>query len=315
MKKLSVVAFGGNALLRSDEKGSLDEQVKNVYNTCINLLELIKKGHNIVISHGNGPQIGNVMIQHQAGEKMFGIISQPMHSCVSETQGSIAYLIEQQLRNILIQNGIKRNIVSIITQVVVDKNDSAFSKPSKPVGPYYPKEEADAIAEKQGYIFAEDPRKRGWRRIVASPKPLKINNCDIIEKLAKEGNIVIAVGGGGIPIIENENGLYEGIDAVIDKDLASATIANNIGADEFMILTDVPKVYINFNKPNQIALDTISIDEANKYMHEGQFAEGSMAPKVKACIMFVENGGKEAIITEASQLDDDSFGTKIVASR
>ncbi len=315
MKKLSVVAFGGNALLRSDEKGSLDEQVKNVYNTCINLLELIKKGHNIVISHGNGPQIGNVMIQHQAGEKMFGIISQPMHSCVSETQGSIAYLIEQQLRNILIQNGIKRNIVSIITQVVVDKNDSAFSKPSKPVGPYYTKEEADAIAEKQGYIFAEDPRKRGWRRIVASPKPLKINNCDIIEKLAKEGNIVIAVGGGGIPIIENENGLYEGIDAVIDKDLASATIANNIGADEFMILTDVPKVYINFNKPNQIALDTISIDEANKYMNEGQFAEGSMAPKVKACIMFVENGGKEAIITEASQLDDDSFGTKIVASR
>lgn len=312
MKKLAVIAFGGNALLRGDQEGTFDQQIKNVTETCENLVELIKKGFDIVIGHGNGPQVGNVLLQHEAGAKVYGIPPQPMHFCVSETQGSIAYLIEQQLSNVLKRNGINRNVVSIVTQVIVDKNDSAFMNPTKPVGPFYSKEEADKMQMEQGWVFQKDPRDRGWRRVVASPKPVEINNWQIVEKLAKEGNIVITVGGGGIPVIINDKGELEGVDAVIDKDLASATMAARIKADEFIILTDVPKVFINFNKPNQKSLDVLKVEEANQYMNEGHFAAGSMAPKVKACMMFVENGGEEAIITEATQLKDSQCGTRIV---
>lgn len=311
MKKLSVVAFGGNALLRGDEEGTYEEQIKNVIDTCENIVHLIKAGNNMVIGHGNGPQVGNVMLQHEAGAKVFGIVPQPMHLCVSETQGSIAYLIEQQLRNVLLKHGIERNIISIITQVVVDKNDDAFKNLTKPVGPFYTLEESEKLEREKNWVFQKDPRDRGWRRVVASPKPLEINNWQIIEKLANEGNIVITVGGGGIPVVKNTDGSFEGVDAVIDKDLASATLAKLIKADEFLILTDVPKVYINYHKANQKALGSISISEAKKYMDQGHFAAGSMAPKVKACMMFVENGGIEAVITEASQLKNENCGTRI----
>lgn len=312
MKKLAVIAFGGNALLRGDQEGTFEQQIQNVTDTCENLVELIKKGFDLVIGHGNGPQVGNVMLQHEAGAKVFGIPPQPMHFCVSETQGSIAYLIEQQMKNVLRRHGIDRNVVSVVTQVIVDKNDPAFMNPTKPVGPFYQKEEADKLQMEQGWVFQKDPRDRGWRRVVASPKPVEINNWQIVEKLAREGNIVITVGGGGIPVIVEDNGDFVGIDAVIDKDLASATIAARIKADEFLILTDVPKVYINFNKPDQKALDTVSISEAQGLMDEGHFAAGSMAPKVKACMMFVENGGEEAVITEATQLKIANCGTRIV---
>lgn len=311
MKKLSVVAFGGNALLRGDEEGTYEEQLKNVIDTCENIVHLIKAGNNLVIGHGNGPQVGNVMLQHEAGAKVFGIVPQPMHLCVSETQGSIAYLIEQQLRNVLLKHGIERNIISIITQVVVDKNDDAFKNLTKPVGPFYTVEESKELEIDKNWVFQKDPRDRGWRRVVASPKPMEINNWQIIEKLANEGNIVITVGGGGIPVVKNTDGSFEGVDAVIDKDLASATLAKLIKADEFLILTDVPKVYINYHKANQKALGSISISEAKKYMDQGHFAAGSMAPKVKACMMFVENGGIEAVITEASQLKNENCGTRI----
>ncbi|NCA80167.1 MAG: carbamate kinase [Sphingobacteriia bacterium] len=312
MKKLAVIAFGGNALLRGDQEGTFEQQIQNVTDTCENLVELIKKGFDLVIGHGNGPQVGNVMLQHEAGAKVFGIPPQPMHFCVSETQGSIAYLIEQQMKNVLRRHGIDRNVVSVVTQVIVDKNDPAFMNPTKPVGPFYQKEEADKLQMEQGWVFQKDPRDRGWRRVVASPKPVEINNWKIVEKLAREGNIVITVGGGGIPVIIEDNGDFVGIDAVIDKDLASATIAARIKADEFLILTDVPKVYINFNKPDQKALDTVSINEAQSLMNEGHFAAGSMAPKVKACMMFVENGGEEAVITEATQLKIANCGTRII---
>ncbi len=312
MKKLAVIAFGGNALLRGDQIGTFDEQLSNVKNTCENLLELIKKDYDIVIGHGNGPQVGNVLLQHEAGSRVYGIPAQPMHFCVSETQGSIAYLIEQQLRNLLERNGIKRNVVSIITQVIVDKDDTAFQNPTKPVGPFYTKEEADKMEADFGYVFQKDPRDRGWRRVVASPKPIDIDNWKIVERLAREGNIVITVGGGGIPVIVDSKNEYHGVDAVIDKDLASATLAIKINADEFFILTDVPKVFINFNTPQQKALDIVPVAEAHKYMEEGHFAAGSMAPKVKACMLFVENGGVDAIITEATQLKDSNCGTRIV---
>ena len=312
MKKLAVVAFGGNALLRGDQKGTFDEQLRNVTDTCDNLLELIKKGYDIVIGHGNGPQVGNVLLQHEAGSRIYGIPAQPMHFCVSETQGSIAYLIEQQLRNLLKKNGIDRKVISIITPVVVEKADSAFQNPTKPVGPFYSKDEADKMESEFGYAFQKDPRDRGWRRVVASPKPIEVVNWDIVERLAREGSIVITVGGGGIPVIVDDKGNYSGVDAVIDKDLASATLAVKIKADEFFILTDVPNVYINFNKPDQKKLEVVTLAEAHNYMNEGHFAAGSMAPKVKACMMFVENGGVDAVITEATQLKNEDCGTRIV---
>lgn len=313
MNKLAVVAFGGNALLRGDQKGTYEEQVQNVKDTCENLVALVEQGFDIVIGHGNGPQVGNVLLQHDGGEEKYGIIAQPMHFCVSETQGSIAYLIEQQLHNVLLKHNIKKNILSLVTQVEVDRNDPAFQNPTKPVGPYYKKEEADRLEGINGWVFKEDPRGRGYRRVVASPKPLAVNNWEIVEKLAREGNIVITVGGGGIPVYRNEQNELVGIDAVIDKDLASATLACKIKADEFVILTDVPNVYINFRKPDEKKLETVTLAEAGRYMEEGHFTEGSMAPKVRACMMFVKNGGHEAIITEATQLKNPACGTKIIA--
>lgn len=312
MKRLAVVAFGGNALLKGNQVGTIDEQEQNVYDTCTHLVELIKKGYDLVITHGNGPQVGNVLLQHEAGHKLFGVPKQPIDFCVAETQGSIGYMVEQQLRNVLVENGIKKNIVSIITQVVVDKNDTAFQNPTKPVGPFYEESEADKLAEENGWVFHEDPRKRGWRRVVASPKPLTINNWEVVEKIAREGTVVVAVGGGGIPAYVREaDGFMVGIDAVIDKDLASSQLAVNIKADEFYILTDVPNVYINFRKPDEKQLDSVTVEEAEKYITEGHFAEGSMAPKVRAAAHFVKNGGEDTIITEVSQLHAENCGTRI----
>lgn len=311
MKKLSVIAFGGNALLRGDQVGTIDEQEQNVYDTCQHLVDLIKTGYDIVIGHGNGPQVGNVLLQHEAGNQIFGLPKQPIDFCVAETQGSIGFMIEQQLRNVLAEHGIERNIVTLVTQVVVDKNDPAFQNPTKPVGPFYTKEQADQMKADNNWVFHEDPRKRGWRRVVASPRPYEIPNWKAVEKLAREGNIVITVGGGGIPAYIDEKGKMVGIDAVIDKDLASSLLANKIKADEFCILTDVPNVYINFHKPGEQKLGKISLPEIHKHLADGQFTEGSMAPKVRACIEFVENGGKEAIITEATQLGNKEAGTII----
>lgn len=307
MNKLAVVAFGGNALLRSGQKGTYQEQLQNVEDTCRSLRSLLERGYNLVIGHGNGPQVGNVMLQHEAGRSL-GIQAMPMDFCVAETQGSIAYLIEMGMRNVL---GSSRNVVTLVTQVMVDPADPMFQNPTKPVGPYYTKEQADQLAAETGAAYREDPKGNGWRKVVASPKPTRIHNIDIVKQLATAGNIVVTVGGGGIPVVADGDKV-RGVEAVIDKDLASALCAIEIGADEFYILTDVPKVYINFRKENEQALDTITVAQAKQYLSEGQFAEGSMAPKVRAGIMFVENGGRECVITEAGQLDNPSCGTRIV---
>jgi len=305
-----VVAFGGNALLRGGQKGTYQEQIENVEQTCESLCNLLKRNYNIVIGHGNGPQVGNVMLQHEEGKRA-GIEAMPMDFCVAETQGSIAYLIEMGLRNVMARHDIQRDVVTLVTQVAVNKIDPMFQNPTKPVGPYYTKEQADELAAKTGAVYKEDPKGRGWRKVVPSPTPQRINNIKIVKQLAKAGNIVVTVGGGGIPVVE-ESDYVRGVEAVIDKDLASALCAIEIGADEFYILTDVPKVYINFRKENEKALDTITVAEAKQYLQEGHFAEGSMAPKIRAAIIFVENGGKECIITEAGQLDNPNCGTRIV---
>ena len=304
MNKLVMVAFGGNALLRAGQKGTYAEQLANVEDACRCLLPLLEQGCGLVIGHGNGPQVGNALLRHEAGSAQFGLEAMPMDFCGAETQGSIAYLIETAMERVLRSAGLNRNVVSIVTRVEVSADDPAFQKPSKPVGPYYKEMPTD------GATYREDSAGRGWRKVVASPKPLVINNIDLIERLAREGNIVVAVGGGGIPVVDRAEG-REGVEAVIDKDLACAVAALRMKADEFYILTDVPKVYINFRKPGEKALDNMSLAEAQEYLADGQFAEGSMAPKVRAGIAFVQNCGGECIITEAGQLGNPTCGTRI----
>ena len=305
MAKLAMIAFGGNALLRAGEKGTYGQQLANVENTCAQLKALIDRGYNIVIGHGNGPQVGNVMLQHEAGRQVFGLEAMPMDFCGAETQGSIAYMIESAMERVLCRAGIDRRVVSLVTRVEVAADDPGFSNPTKPVGPYYME------APQDGAVYREDPQGRGWRKVVASPKPVAISNIDLVERLAREGYVVVTVGGGGIPVVRDADA-HRGVEAVIDKDLASALAAIRIKADEFYILTDVPKVYVNFRKPGERALDVITVAEAERYLAEGQFAEGSMAPKVRAGVLFVRNGGAGCVITEAGQLDNPACGTRII---
>ncbi len=315
MNKLAVVAFGGNALLRGDQIGTIKEQEKNTYETCLNLIPLLNEDYNLIISHGNGPQVGNILLRNEAGYKEYKIPRMPLDICVADSQGGIGYMIERQMINVLRKHNIKKNVVSFITEVLVDKDDPAFDNPTKPVGAFYLKEEAELLSKANGWLFQEDPRKRGWRRVVPSPKPLDIFNKELIESLSRSGNIVIASGGGGVPVYIDENNDVQGVEAVIDKDLASSLLASKIKADTFIILTDVPKVYINFNKPNQKALDVVTVSEAKMYLDEGHFAAGSMAPKIKAAIQFVENGGREALISEANALGKGETGTKIIPNK
>ncbi len=310
-QKLAVIAFGGNALLKSHQKGSYTEQIENVTETCRCLIPMLKSGYRMVIGHGNGPQVGNVMLQHKAGKSMYDVEQMPLNFCVAETQGSIGALIEEGLRHIFAEEGWDRDTVTLLTHVEVDANDPLFQNPTKPVGPYCTKEEAEQYHAATGDIYREDPKGNGWRKVVASPKPLRIQNIKLVRRLAEEGIVVVTVGGGGIPVALKD-GYLKGVEAVIDKDLATAITAVQIRADEFYILTDVPKVYINFRKPDEKALDTITVAQAKQYLQEGQFTEGSMAPKIRAAIMFVEQTGNTCIITEAGKLGDPQCGTRIV---
>jgi carbamate kinase len=311
MRPLAVLAFGGNALLRSNQKGTYEEQFQNVENTCRQVLPLIRWGYDIVICHGNGPQVGNVMLQQEAGHHAFGLQQMPMDVCGAETQGAIAYMIETAMDRVLYAGGLTRRVISLVTRVEVDAKDPMFKNPTKPVGPYYTAKEAEQLAAETGAVYKEDPKGRGWRKVVPSPAPMHISNVDIVRRLAREGKIVVTCGGGGIPVIWEAGG-YRGVEAVIDKDLASALCACQIGADALYILTDVPKVYINFRKPDEKALDVLTIAEAEKYLAQGQFAEGSMAPKIRAAIHFVRKTGGECVITEASQLRNPTCGTRII---
>lgn len=313
MNKLAVVALGGNALLRGDQIGTIDEQEDNTLDTMRKVVNLLKEGYDLIISHGNGPQVGNILMRNDAGEQMYQIAQMPLDVCVADSQGGIGYMIERMLRNVLKENGIEKNVVCIVTQVLVNKEDPAFKNPTKRVGKIYQKEEADKLTQDKGWIFKEEVKAHGgWRRVVASPKPMDFLNSEVVETLARQGNIVITVGGGGIPVYIDEQNRIRPSEAVIDKDLASAMVANKIGADELYILTDVPFVYLNYKKDNEIKLEKLTVADAEKYMSDGMFGEGSMAPKIKACLNFVNNGGKMAVITEATMLNDKSCGTHII---
>ncbi len=312
MSKLAVVALGGNALLRGNQLGTIEEQEKNTTDTLRNVVYLLKEGYNLILTHGNGPQVGNILMRNDAGEQMYSIAQMPLDVCVADSQGGIGYMIERMLINVLNENGIDKNVVTIVTQVVVDKDDPAFQKPEKRIGKIYSKGEADLLFEKKGWMFKEEVKTEGgWRRVVPSPRPVKIMNENVIRDLALSGNIVIAAGGGGVPVYIDEDDKVRPAEAVIDKDLASSLLAARIGANEYYMLTDVPYVYINYKKENQEIKEFLDRDDCVKYLEQGMFSAGSMAPKIRAAIQFVEKGGEKSVITEATKLEDRSFGTKI----
>ncbi len=311
-KKKIVVALGGNALLRGDQIGTIEEQEKNTHDTLKNIIPFIKEGHDVILSHGNGPQVGNILMRNDAGAEMYDIPQMPLDICVADSQGGIGYMLERSLRNILIEEGIEKDVVTLVTQTLVNKDDPAFKNPTKRVGKMYPKAEADKLAKEKGWIFKESPKADdAWRRVVASPEPIDIFNIKTIENIIDSGAIVIASGGGGIPVYYDENKQIRALEAVIDKDKATAVMASKINADEYYILTDVPYVYIDYRQHNEQKLDFLNKADAEKYMKQGKFGEGNMAPKIRACLNFIENGGKKSVITEATKLTDKSYGTKI----
>ena len=295
MGKTIVIALGGNAIKKAEEEGTAEQQLRNVKITCKHILEIIKRGYRVVITHGNGPQVGNLLIQQEEASKL--VPPQPLDILGAMTQGQIGYMLQQTLINYLREEKLNIPVATIITQVLVDKDDPDFNNPSKPVGPFYTRKEAEKLIEEKGYIIKKvKPGRKAYRRVVPSPDPIGIIEKDVIKMLVDAGFIVIASGGGGIPVID-QNGQLRGVEAVIDKDLAGERLAEIVDADIFLILTDVEKVKLNFRKPNEKDLDKLTIAEAEKYLEEGHFLPGSMEPKVKACIRFLKAGGEKAIIT------------------
>jgi len=310
--RLAVVALGGNALLRGEQIGTIEEQEENTTATLENLIFLIREGYDLVITHGNGPQVGNILMRNDAGEQMYNIAQMPLDICVADSQGGIGYMIERMFRNVLNKHGIEKNVVCVVTSVIVDISDPAFKDPQKRVGKIYDKEQAGELAGKKGWIFREEVKIHGGlRRVVPSPVPVDIINHQIIGEISRQGNIVIAAGGGGVPVYIDEKNDVRPAEAVIDKDMASSLLATLIGADEFYILTDVPYIYINYKKPDQEIKEFLNYADALKYLNEGHFAQGSMAPKIQACLNFIKSGGKMSVITEAFKLADTKFGSKI----
>jgi carbamate kinase len=312
MNKLAVIALGGNALLRDKQAGTIEEQEANTTETLENIVFLLKEGYDLVISHGNGPQVGNIVMRNDAGEQIYNIPQMPLDVCVADSQGGIGYMIERSLRNVLKKHGIQRKVVTLVSLVEVNVDDSAFKNPTKRIGRIVDAKEAEELSKEKGWIYKEEKKETiGLRRVVPSPQPVHIMNWDVIEQNARAGTVVIAVGGGGVPVYYDEAQDVRPAEAVIDKDLASSLLATQIKADEFYILTDVPYVYINYKAENQQILEFIDYKDAMKYTELGMFGEGSMAPKMKAALYFIEHGGNKSIITEATKLADKKYGTKI----
>ncbi|UCG69885.1 MAG: carbamate kinase [Thermoplasmata archaeon] len=315
MGKMVVIAIGGNAILQPDESGSVEEQLENIRITCGHIANMVQEGYDVVITHGNGPQVGNILLRNEIAEGIAPVM--PMDVCVAESQGQIGYMIQQSLINELEKLGIEAKAISLITQVVVDAEDEAFENPTKPIGPYYPEGEAERLAKEKGWTLMEDRVRQGYRRVVPSPEPQKILESETIERLLKgdEGKeVVIAAGGGGVPVVKTEHG-YAGVEAVVDKDLASQVLATSIKADLMIMLTDVDFVAIDFGKPKQRELSKMSVAEAKAFLSQGHFPPGSMGPKIISAIRFLEKGGEEVIITTPENLKkalDGEKGTKII---
>ena len=300
-EKLAVVAIGGNSLIKDAKKVSVEDQYLAAKETTLHIADMIEAGWNVAIGHGNGPQVGFILRRSEIAHKMEGMHEVPLEVCGADTQGAIGYALQQNLQNELKRRGIKKAVATVVTQVLVDKNDTAFDHPTKPIGGFMDEADAKQRESELGWSVVEDSG-RGWRRVVASPIPQDVVELASVRELLKAGHTVITVGGGGIPVIE-EDGYLKGIAAVIDKDFASSLLAREINADLFLISTAVEKVAINFGKPDEKWLDKMTLSEAKAYLAEGiHFAKGSMAPKIQAIIWYLESGGKQALITNPENI-------------
>lgn len=300
--KLAVIAVGGNSLIKDDKRVSVEDQVAALRETAHHIADMIEADWDLAIGHGNGPQVGFILRRSEIAAKVEGMHEVPLDVCGADSQGAIGYEFQQALQNEFHRRGIQKSAATVITQMLVDKNDSAFQKPSKPIGSFMDEAEARKRESEMHWSVVEDAG-RGWRRVVPSPLPKKILELDSVKLLLNAGVTVITVGGGGIPVVDKGNGEFEGTAAVIDKDFASSLLAQEIGAELFLIATAVEKVAINFGKPDQKWLDKITLAEAKEYLAQGtHFAKGSMAPKIQAIIWFLENGGKQALITNPENI-------------
>jgi carbamate kinase len=304
MSKTAVIAIGGNSLIKDEKHQTVPDQFEAARENCAPIANMIEQGWKIAITHGNGPQVGFILLRSELASHVLHTV--PLDSCGAETQGSIGYMLQQSLNNELKSRGINKQIATVVTQVVVKKNDPAFKNPTKPIGPFYEEDKAEKCEKVRGWSMVEDAG-RGWRRVVPSPMPIRIIEQDVIKTLINQGIIVIGVGGGGIPVVEKA-GKLKGVEAVIDKDLASALLAVGIKADIFLISTAVEKVALNFGKPNERALDKMTLAEAKRYYKEGHFPPGSMGPKIQAVINYLQNGGKKALITNPNNIERALLG-------
>lgn len=312
-QKIALIAFGGNAILPKDSRGLQTEQIKKAQRAATLMADVVKKGYELIIVHGNGPQVGNLLIQME--ESINKIPPYSLDVCDAMTEGSMGYMLEKALVNELRKNSLDKDVATLITQVVVDREDPAFQNPTKPVGPFYSRYRAQMLKRQKKWSMVEDSG-RGYRKVVPSPRPIDIIPKRILHDLVQAGRIVIAAGGGGIPVIINGRGLFQGVEAVIDKDFASSLIAREIGADLFVILTNVARVSLDFGKPNERPISRMTATEAMGYYNDGQFPPGSMGPKILAAVEFIQSGGHEVLITSANHLRGaliNRSGTRIVA--
>jgi carbamate kinase len=300
MPHLAVVAIGGNSLIKDSAHQTVPDQWKAVRETATHIAAMIGQGWNVVVTHGNGPQVGFILLRSELSRHKLHQV--PLDSCGADTQGAIGYMIQQALTNEFRRHKIDRPAVTLVTQVLVDANDPALQHPSKPIGQFYSEEQARELQAKDGWAMVEDAG-RGWRRVVPSPRPKEIIERAAIQTMIENGFILIAVGGGGIPVVRDEQGQLHGIEAVIDKDLASSLLASSIQADLLLISTAVEKVALNYRKPDQRDLDMLSLSEAKRYFVEGHFAKGSMGPKIQAALEYLERGGKAALITMPESIE------------
>ena len=298
-RPIVLVALGGHAFIGEGEKGDIHDHERNAAQICEKLMTLIDRDYNVVITHGNGPQVGNRLLATERTREE--IPAMPLDVLVAETEGSLGYVLQQALLNLTRQRKIERHVVTVITQVLVAKDDEAFKHPTKPVGPFMSEQDAKERAEKNDWNVVEDAG-RGWRRVVASPVPQRVIQHHTIREAAREGDIVVACGGGGIPIFKNDKDDYEGIECVIDKDLTSSVLAHQIGAELLVVLTAVPKVYLNYGKPAQLPLGAVTMEEIEDHIARGHFPPGSMGPKIRAIHEFLQRGGKRGLITDPDHL-------------
>ena len=299
-KPIVLVAMGGHAFMQKNEAGTIEDHERNADNIAEKLMTLVTRDYQLVLTHGNGPQVGNLLIQHERSRHV--VPAMPLDVLVAMTEGSLGHILQQSLLNQLRKRKIARYVVTVVTQVEVLATDEAFQNPTKPIGPFLSKEEAERRQERWGWMIKEDAAGRGWRRLVPSPKPVKVIQRKMIHDAAADGHIVVACGGGGVPIRRTEDGTFKGIEAVIDKDLTSAVLGANIGAELLIVLTAVPNVYVDFGTPQARPLGAVTLDEIERLRDEGQFPAGSMGPKIDAVIHFLNHGGKRALITDPDNL-------------